>query len=93
VLSRSGPARRFVSAELNLDRCVVRCDAAEMDRLEELKAANGRSVRITEAGFMGCFLVESDAEGTSARDMARRAGLAILHDDGAERTRTSWRAS
>jgi predicted amidohydrolase len=78
TLGRSGPGMRFLTATLNLDRCVVHCPWSELHRLEELKRLYGATAVVTEAGFMGCFLVASVAEGTSARAMAKKVGLEPL---------------
>ena len=78
VVARSGPGRRFLTASINLDRCVVHCEWDELGKLESLKRRHGEGVSIVEAGFGGNYLVASETLGSSAESMVREAGLATL---------------
>ena len=80
AIARSSPGRRFLTAEINLDRCVVHCDWKDLPRLDALKAARGKDVEITDAGFGGNFIVSAGDTARDAAGMAREAGLMPLDD-------------
>jgi predicted amidohydrolase len=69
----------FITAEINLDCCVVHLDY-NGEKLMALKKKYGRDVTITNPGFLGSVLITSETKHCRALDMAHEFQIELLDD-------------
>ena len=69
----------FVTANVNLDCCLVHLDY-NWGRLKAMKAKYGPKVKVTDPGYLGAVQVCSEDEKISVREMVKEFEVELLDD-------------